>query len=365
MEWIFHIGIAQSIFAAFLLFTKKGNNLPDKILGTWMVFIFLELAHMLLEIAHSPLHRFTSNFGFYSLTFGPFLYLYVCKLTSQDSVFAVRDLVHFVPYVFYSLGHLIFFTNRPLLSGELELDSGWFMLNILRIATLLLSLSIYSILSIRVIRTHKKSIKDSFSFQTSNITLSWLNQVTLVFIVTYLVLIINMLSGNIARTIMSTSHYIPAIGLTFFCFSLSYFGFNQPLLFQKSKIKQDLDDIKTNGDLDSSKRKVYLQKLNNYLETEKPYLNSELNINALADGVKLPRHYLTEILKKDLNKNFFTLINDYRLDEVKRRLLNEKYIDNSVLQLALESGFNSKSSFNAIFKEHTGMTPSEYRKTIN
>ena len=361
MTWIFHIGIAQSIFSAFLLLRKRGNIVTNKILGAWMIFIAFELIHMLLEITQSPVHSYTSNFAFYSLTFGPFLYLYVSKLAKENSSMQLRDLIHFLPYVLFSLTHLLFFTNRPLLSGQLEMDQGWFVLNILRVFTLFISLTSYSIFSIKVIREHRKSIKDSFSFESSKITLNWLSQVAIIFIATYVVLILNILTGNIAQEVMSTSHYIPAFGLTFFCFSLSYYGFDQPLIFKKTNTPEEFDRLH----LPSNKREDYLIKLIDFMEREKPYLNSELTINTLAEDMKLPRHYISDILKQDLNKNFFMLINEYRIDEVKQRLLSEGFKNDSVLQIALNSGFNSKSSFNAIFKQYTGTTPTEYRKRIN
>ena len=363
MEWIFHIGIAQSIFSAFLLFTKKDNTLADRILAFWMIFISLELFHMLLEIKQSPLHGFTSNFGFYSLTFGPFLYLYISKLTKANSKFNVLDLIHFLPYISLSFIHLLFFINRPLISDMIGSDQGWFILNMSRVIVLSISLSVYSYCSFRKIVKHKKSIKDSYSFETSKVTLSWISQIIVVFIATYLVLIINLLTGNIAQTLLSTSHYIPAIGLTFFCFSLSYFGFNQPKLFASSNQNTfDLEQNTDGGVLSASMRKSYLANLQRYLANEKPYLNPELTIQELADGVKLPRHYITEILNSELNKNFFTLVNDYRIEEIKSRLVKDEFKKSPVLQVALNSGFNSKSSFNAIFKQYTGMTPSEYRR---
>ncbi len=363
MEWIFHIGIAQSIFSAFILFSKKSSNLADRILAFWMIFISLELFHMLLEIKQSPLHEFTSNFGFYSLTFGPFLYLYVSKLTQENPKFKPVDFLHFSPYLIYSLLHLFFFTNRPLKPDMIDTEPLWFILNMLRVITLSASLAVYSFISFRIIEKHKKSIRDSFSFETSKITLSWLGQITIIFIATYVVLIINLLTGNIAQTLLSTSHYIPAIGLTIFCFSLSYFGFNQPNLFQpvsRNSVLQTQPNGK--GLILGGKRKNYLDKLLNYMKEEKPYLNQELTIKELADGLKLPRHYVTEILTTDLKKNFFTFINDYRVEDVKARLVSKKYNGVTVLQIALESGFNSKSSFNTIFKQYLGITPSEYRR---
>lgn len=361
MSWIFHIGIAQSIFSAFLLFTKRNNTLPDRILAYWMIFIGLELLHMLFEIMGSSLHLYTSNFGFYSLTFGPFLYLYVSKLTQENARFKPWDLIHFAPYLVFSLVHLIFFTNRALLLGELELDQGWFLLVILRVVTLFVSLTVYSFLALRQIGMHRKSIKDNYSFESSRITLKWLTHIIVIFMVTYVLLIINNLSGNIAQLFFHTSHLIPAIGLTFFCFSLSYYGFNQPVLFQKSVVIGEGMEADGQG-LTPAQRKNYLKQLDKYLKAEKPYLNSELTIGELADQIKIPRSYLTEVLKCELNKNFFTLIQDYRIEEVKQKLLDQELSHEPVLQVALSCGFNSKSSFNALFKQYTGTTPSQFRK---
>lgn len=362
MNWIFHIGIAQSFFAAFLLLTKRNITPADRVLAFWMIFIGLELWHMLLEINESPWHLYTSNFGFYSLTFGPFLYLYVSLLTQERATFMSKHLLHFLPYAFFSLLHLIFFTNRPLLSDTLELDQGWFLLTIGRIVALLITLSVYSVLAWKRSTRHHRSVKDSYSFESTRVTLKWIGQIIIIFVVTYLVLTINMLTGNLAALVFNTSHLIPAAGLTFFCFSLSYYGFNQPALFQKSGTFS-ISEFQTNDDvLSPARRKELLGKLLDFLHKEKPFLNSELTISDLAEQVKIPRNYLTEILKYELNKNFFTLIQDFRIEEVKEKLRDSGLGNASVLQVALECGFNSKSSFNALFKQYTGMTPSGYRK---
>ncbi|MCG8309445.1 MAG: hypothetical protein MI975_18770 [Cytophagales bacterium] len=233
MEWVFHIGIAQSIFSAFLLFTKRNRGRADSILAIWMIFIAFELTHMFLEISSSLFHKFTSNFGFYSLTFGPFLFLYVSELTDKASEFRTRDLGHFIPYILFSVIHLIFFTNRPLESGKIGTDHGWLILNMLRVVTLFFSLSGYSFFAFAMIDKHKSSVRDRYSYESSIIALNWLRHIIIVFIITYLLLIVNMLAGNWVSYFF---HLIPAVGLTYFCFSLSYYGFNQPTLFQKLHI---------------------------------------------------------------------------------------------------------------------------------
>ena len=71
------------------------------------------------------------------------------------------------------------------------------------------------------------------------------------------------------------------------------------------------------------------------------------------------------LLKIPDGGNFFNFVNRYRVDEVKQKILNPKYDNYSVLGIALECGFNSKTAFNRIFKHMTGLTPTEYKKTHN
>jgi len=119
MTAIFHIGIAQSLFAALILFTKRAKSLPDLILGAWMLMIAAELLHMLFDIQGNPLFYYTSNFSFISLTFGPFLFLYASKLLQENPIFTWKDAVHFYAYIILSLIHLVFFTNQPMKSINL------------------------------------------------------------------------------------------------------------------------------------------------------------------------------------------------------------------------------------------------------
>ena len=76
--------------------------------------------------------------------------------------------------------------------------------------------------------------------------------------------------------------------------------------------------------------------------------------------IAVARFHLSEVLNRHANKNFYEFINHYRIDYVCERLLEDP--DRSVLDIALEAGFSSKSTFNAIFKQFTGQTPTQYRK---
>ena len=337
MEWIFHIGIAQSLFSAFLLFTRKSNTLSDRILAFWMLFICLELCHMLLEITDSPLHGYTSNFGFYSLTFGPFLFLYIKKLTREYPRLELRDLVHFAPYIILSLLHLIFYTNRPLLASTVQQEMGWFILNMVRLVVLLFSLAAYSFASLRLLEQHKRNTLLSFSDNSTKVTLSWLRYMILIFVSTYLILLLNFLTGNFTQSFVETSHFIPAFGLTLFCYSLSYYGYKQQEIFRI--FTQKLSETEGLQILTEERKSILQAQLLTFMTKEQPFLKSEISIQELADEMKLPRHYLTEILRTGLQKNFFSFINEYRIQAVKDELQKDSESKRSVLDIAYSCGF--------------------------
>ncbi len=97
------------------------------------------------------------------------------------------------------------------------------------------------------------------------------------------------------------------------------------------------------------------------MEEKKPYLDVDLSIHDVSDELDIPRHYLTQVINGMLGKNFYNFINEYRIEEVKKLLADEEYSKYTLTSIAFEAGFNSKSSFNSVFKTATGMTPSQFK----
>jgi AraC-like DNA-binding protein len=92
----------------------------------------------------------------------------------------------------------------------------------------------------------------------------------------------------------------------------------------------------------------------------KPYLNPKLTIHDLAHDIEVQPHQLSKIINKEFHSNFFEFVNSYRVEEFKKKVCSEEFKNLTILGIALECGFNSKSSFNRIFKESTGITPGDY-----
>ena len=117
--------------------------------------------------------------------------------------------------------------------------------------------------------------------------------------------------------------------------------------YQKSGLKDEAAD-------------EYLSQLLRFMEERKPYLQNELSIQDLAAAIGIPRHHLSRVVNERLNKNFYDFINEYRVAEAKRLLLHPAFGHYTTLAIALEAGFSSKATFNAVFKKQTGLTPTAY-----
>ena len=103
------------------------------------------------------------------------------------------------------------------------------------------------------------------------------------------------------------------------------------------------------------------EKLEKYMAEGKAFTNSELSLDDVASEININSHTLSQLLNVFIQKNFFNYVNEFRVEQVKQMLLDPEYKNYSLLGISEEAGFNSKSSFNRIFKKLTGMTPSEYK----
>ncbi len=119
------------------------------------------------------------------------------------------------------------------------------------------------------------------------------------------------------------------------------------------------EDVENKG-LNQEQLSKIATKIERLMENEKLYLNSNLKVSDLARTAKTPSYLVSQAISFHLNTNYFQWISQYRIEEAKRRLLNDP--NKNIMEVAYESGFNSKSSFNTSFKKIVGQTPSEYRR---
>jgi AraC-like DNA-binding protein len=241
--------------------------------------------------------------------------------------------------------------------------------------SILFSLVVYTVLILSLLRTHRKNIPDYFSYDSIAVNLKWLNWITVYFFIAYSFVFI---SPQILSKFMVLPQFgtliAPDAGTSFFIFAFSFCVIKQPVIFkgdrgtQKTSGSRDSQDIKekkyTKSGLKDNDAQKFHSELEEYMRSEKPYLDPELTIVDVASTLNIQKHHITQIINERMNKNFYQYINEYRINEVICKIADKNYTDHSILRIAYDSGFNSKSVFNTIFKKITGITPSEYKKKV-
>ncbi|MDR2627622.1 MAG: helix-turn-helix transcriptional regulator [Dysgonamonadaceae bacterium] len=124
-------------------------------------------------------------------------------------------------------------------------------------------------------------------------------------------------------------------------------------------------DAYHNYGLKQAEAQLLAEKLKEYMSSQKPYINPDLCLRDLAEQLNVYPHYVTQILNTLFNQNFYDFVNTYRVNEAEKLLKNTDKSNKvpTIITIAYSCGFNSKSSFNRIFKQKMGLTPSEYRET--
>ena len=143
---------------------------------------------------------------------------------------------------------------------------------------------------------------------------------------------------------------------------IGYSGIRQKDLFSNT-VKNEGELAKTEREYKKSglKSDIAIDKHNELLElmkNEKPYLNPKLTLTELAQSLSVSSNHLSQIINQYEQVNFHDFVNKYRVEEFIKRAQSNKYF--SILAHALDSGFNSKSSFNSVFKKIKSETPSQY-----
>ena len=114
--------------------------------------------------------------------------------------------------------------------------------------------------------------------------------------------------------------------------------------------------------LTDTQRDEWVRHILYYMEAEKPYRDLEITQASLAKSLALNVHQLSEVLNDCFQKNFHSFINLYRINEAKQMIQNPKYQNYTLMDIGYEAGFKSKTSFNRVFKDLVGRTPSDFRK---
>ena len=367
---IFTIGIFTSFFYFILLLNKKHKSLPDNILALWMFVIGIHLTGYYVyskgywEI-YPHLVGTTAPVPFF---YGPLLYLYVVSSISGQQRLHGKDYLHFLPIVLtylYLFEFYFFYTEEEKRLVDQGLIDDFSTFINLMVAGFIISAVMYTIYSYRLLDQHKKLLENNFS-NTERINLSWLKgfiwAVGLLFITVALVLISQDVF-NIRYPFTADYIFYTIIVLGILC--LGYFGIRHQNVFSDNVVLRQGEPQESaykksslKGELAGKKH----QALTQLMVEQKPYLQPNLTLTGLANQLDISLHHLSQIINQFEGQNFNDFVNKYRVEEFIERAKKDTHY--SYLALALDSGFNSKSTFNAVFRKHKGVTPSKYMTSL-
>jgi AraC-like DNA-binding protein len=200
-------------------------------------------------------------------------------------------------------------------------------------------------------------LKEKSSLTLNVAHLKWLKLVFNLFFLFGLVQAILVTKWVITQEITIPFKYVPLAVFSFIIYSIAYLAIVQPdklFVFNILKLKK----------LNGTQTKLHANNLITLIEKEKLYLNSDLKYSEVASRLGISARYLTEVLNREIGKGFKDFINEYRVKEVQQRIRNNEMENLTLYGIALGSGFNSKSSFNRVFKKHTGYTPTEFETSV-
>lgn len=373
MEAVFLAGAVQALFFAIIVLNKRNKHTADNILGIWLASLTLALLFTFLIYREGS---YTNNVLLSALvgllsSQPVWFYLYTCSLTEKPKTFKIKELLHFTPAIVSILFFIpLFKLDTIQIEGIYNRTEAIPKLTVYGGLPLLGLINIYILLSLIRIRKHKKELKYLFSFE-KEVDLNWLIRLTYSFIV--IILFGLLMFGLFSFTELYNGlvfDYLFGLSYVGFVFTLGYFGYKQGRIFSHTTIvlegntKIDHRINKVSRPINSAQENAKLAtQLNTYIKDQKPWLNQKLSLYDLASELGMTSHQLSALLNDYLKTTFYDFINHFRVEEAKKRLKsNNNRL--TILAIALESGFNSKASFNRVFKIKTGSTPSEYLKLV-
>lgn len=382
------VGSLQAWFLVLLLLSKRGKGLPDYVLATWLALIGAHTGSLYLHHLQGTMPtlvlQLSTAFPFLQ---GPFLYLYVVSLTSRKPRLGVISLIHFLPFTAFLYHQL----SSPAATGAHGSDT----VSLLSIqygfgVWLLASVPIYIVASLRCLRRYGKRLRATRS-NVDRVHLRWLKILVAGMGFVWLAVVLTAVfqsSGSQGERGDALHLIFPA--LTLFIYAIGYFGFGQAAIGRTKRVPgaeasrdepqvgdrtgtpprqepqallaSDPPDKYHKSGLGSGEAEMLQGRLLQLMEREQPYLDPDLTLGELSDRLASPTNHVSQMINELQGESFYDFVNRYRVEKAAALLRDPAQTGTTVLDIAFESGFGSKSTFNRVFRERIGRTPSQYRR---
>ena len=366
-RFFYLLGAVNALFFSVLIFSKKNKIPADKILGGWLLILAAQLIIPFLYLTDLDLYYKYAGYEIIFFAFHPvLLYFYVLSMIGRRP--GVRYIIlSAIPFLICEIAGLSFFIfpaeeRFNIIKGKIEFPVTYYPVIVIMLAYF--SYFVYN--SYKSLQNYKIFILQIYSYR-ENVDLLWLRRMVIIFtMITIIVFPIGLISYFIFHSIIFAD-YLFYLTLVVFIFLLGYWGYQQGEIFSfygPIDAHNGKENNKTFVVSQETQRlfKQKSQEIKQLMIDSKPYLNPRLTIHDLAHDIEVQPHMLSKIINKEFHSNFFEFVNFYRVEEFKKKIKSGEFNNLTILGTALECGFNSKSSFNRIFKESTGITPGDYMR---
>ncbi len=368
---IFVAGISIALLISALLFVKEKKSQSDKILFCWMLLNAIHL-FFFYSLHNGSIYDYPVLLGLQfplPLLHGVLLYFYVSTVTQQIVHSRFSILLHLVPSILTFLYLIPFF----ILPSERKIEifkrngEGYETFLMVILYAVFISGIVYVVWSSLILRDHKKRIRNQFS-NIEEINLKWLKFLTYG------------LGAIWSLVIFIQNDFLIFIGVSIFVILIGFFGLQQKNIFASTKAISYPSESTLNSSsekpveiqkkkyssssLSEEAEEKYHKKLTALMVDQKIYKNAELSLSDLASNLEIHPNYLSQIINKRETKAFYDYVNWYRVEEFKRLIAIPDNKQFTLMSLAYDCGFNSKSSFNRYFKKISGKTPTQYSKEL-
>lgn len=382
------LGSAHGFYLSFALLTKNNKENNANLILALLIFSFtLKLFSIFLDVTgFSVIGPYLIELDApIAFLFGPLMFLYVQKLTSPS--FYKVNFIHFLPFLLAIVISLPFYWQ----SAEFKVDwlvdipttqfGQFYLILFERVFTPLKLVLItgYLINIYQRLIQHQKDIADNFT-NIEKISLTWLTRLFSMIIVLffcwvfwelidlYLVSCNANSMGVSCETLEETANHFMLLseyGLVVCLYLISIYSLKQPAIFTdnshhvEQKIEANDEKYQKSSLTEESSTQVF-QEICRFVRQQKLYLEPDLSLSQLAQQSGFSKHHLSQAINQCANTTFFDFINCMRVEHAKSLLHADNKLN--ILEVSLEAGFNSRSSFYNAFKKHTQLTPSQFKK---
>jgi AraC-like DNA-binding protein len=359
VEIFIYSGIVQGFFFALIINrNKRWKKKSNKILALLLIILSISIAHSVFIDVNISALKIKEPF---ILLIGPLLFFYILEILSPRS-FTWADIIHLVPF--------LFFVSIILPSTALDTFDNYFVVG--DVDRLSLGIWIFTIIQfafywwkiVKRINLSQASLQMEFS-NLEGKTLLWVKNFLHILGICLLVLTITI------PIVLHTKNYelvdmIVCLSLVVTVFVLAYEGLFQEDIFSNRNSLESIESEQNSEKENEKSRQLnqnnseLMQKLQTFMVEKKPYLEEGLTLTGLAQQLNMTRNQLSSLINSNTGENFYSFINKYRVEEVIKIFSDPQKKNYTILAMAYEAGFPSKSSFHNIFKKITGLTPTEY-----